>query len=182
MRLDITDAVGIAAGGNHSLAVTRTGAVYVWGYNIANQLGLGGMPEIRFKTGSQAPWVVPYPTRLADVSGVIAVAAGASHSLALLKDGTIRAWGENRWGQLGDGTTVNRPAPVAVTGVSNAVAIVATISTRLPVGRERRTSHVSPATEARSGRRSSLGSLSAASGMPLDSSAHCTASPNGCVA
>lgn len=123
--LDITDAVGIAAGGNHSLAVTRTGAVYVWGYNIANQLGLGGMPEIRFKTGSQAPWVVPYPTRLADVSGAIAVAAGASHSLALLKDGTIRAWGENRWGQLGDGTTVNRPAPVAVTGVSNAVAIVA---------------------------------------------------------
>jgi alpha-tubulin suppressor-like RCC1 family protein len=123
--LDIADAVGVAGGGNHTLAVTRSGAVYAWGYNIAGQLGLGGMPEIKFKTGSQAPWVVPYPMRVAGLSDVIAVAAGGSHSLALLKDGTVRAWGLNQRGQLGDGTTVNRNAPVAVTGVAGAIAIVA---------------------------------------------------------
>jgi alpha-tubulin suppressor-like RCC1 family protein len=123
--LDITDAVGVAGGGDHSLAVTRSGAVYAWGYNIAGQLGLGGMPDIKFWTGSQAPWVVPYPVRIAGLSDVVAVAAGGAHSLALLKDGTVRAWGENRWGQLGDGTTVRRNAPVAVTGVAGATAIVA---------------------------------------------------------
>jgi alpha-tubulin suppressor-like RCC1 family protein len=54
---------------------------------------------------------------------VIGVAAGLQHSLALLKDGTIRAWGVNRGGQLGDGTTIDRKTPVVVTGVRDAVAI-----------------------------------------------------------
>jgi alpha-tubulin suppressor-like RCC1 family protein len=123
--LDITDAVRVASGGDHTLAVNGAGAVYAWGYNILGQLGIGAMPDFNFKYGSQVPNVVPYPVRIPGLSGVIAVAAGGSHSLALLKDGTVRAWGQNRRGQLGDGTTVNRNTPVAVTGVAGAVAIVA---------------------------------------------------------
>ena len=123
--LEIADVTQVAAGGNHTLAVTRSGALYSWGYNIVGQLGIGGMPDIRFKTGSQAPHVVPYPTRSRELTGVVAVAAGGSHSLTLLKDGTVRAWGLNRRGQLGDGTTINRHAPVVVSGVTGAVAIVA---------------------------------------------------------
>jgi len=123
--LEIADALQVAGGSDHTLAVTRSGFVYSWGYNIAGQLGLGGMPDIKFKRGSQAPWVVPYPTRIRELSDAIAVAAGGSHSLVLLKDGTVRAWGSNRLGQLGDGTTTERKSPVVVSGVTNATAIVA---------------------------------------------------------
>ena len=54
------------------------------------------------------------------------MATGGSHSLALCDDGTVAAWGFNAYGQLGDGTTVNRNAPVAATTVS-------ALANRLPV-------------------------------------------------
>jgi alpha-tubulin suppressor-like RCC1 family protein len=48
------------------------------------------------------------------------------HSLALLKDGTVRVWGENKYGQIGDDSTVNRNTPTPVAGVRNVVSIAAT--------------------------------------------------------
>jgi alpha-tubulin suppressor-like RCC1 family protein len=51
--------------------------------------------------------------------------AGNQHSLALLKDGSVRAWGHNRYGQIGDGTSINRNTPTLVPGVRNVVAIAA---------------------------------------------------------
>ena len=57
------------------------------------------------------------------LSGVGAIAAGTYHSLALLTDGTVRAWGDNESGQLGDGTTTLRTTPVPVSGLSGVVAI-----------------------------------------------------------
>jgi alpha-tubulin suppressor-like RCC1 family protein len=123
--LGITDAVHIAAGDYHGLAVTRGGQVYVWGYNLYEQLGIE-MPIIQFKTHTPAAMqYLPFPLRVPGLSDVVAVAAGEQHSLALLKDGTIRAWGANKYGQVGDGTTTNRKTPVSVIGVRNAVAIAA---------------------------------------------------------
>ena len=69
---------------------------------------------------------MPYPVRIPGLTDVVAISAGDMHSLALLKDGTVRAWGENKYGQIGDGSTVNRNAPTPVTGVRNVVAIAAT--------------------------------------------------------
>jgi alpha-tubulin suppressor-like RCC1 family protein len=66
---------------------------------------------------------VPYPVRVPDLGDVVAVRAGNHHSLALLKDGTVRAWGLNKHGQIGDGTRTNRDRPLTVPGVRNAVAI-----------------------------------------------------------
>jgi alpha-tubulin suppressor-like RCC1 family protein len=124
--LGLTDVVGIAANGDHALAVTKGGVVHAWGYNIDNQLGIGEWPIIRYKTRSAQPTnYLPYPVRVPGLADVAAVAAGGQHSLALLKDGTVRGWGLNRWGQVGDGTVVNRNTPVAVTGVRNAVAVAA---------------------------------------------------------
>jgi alpha-tubulin suppressor-like RCC1 family protein len=123
--LGITDAIGIAAGDYHALAVTRGGQVFVWGYNLYDQLGIE-MPIIRFKTRSPAAMqFLPFPVRIPGLNDVVAVAGGSQHSLALLKDGTIRAWGTNRHGQVGDGTTITRKTPVPVVGVRNAVAIAA---------------------------------------------------------
>src|SRR5688572_18109583 len=57
------------------------------------------------------------------ISGVRQVSAGGLHSLALLDDGTVRAWGYNFKGQLGDGSTVTRLTPVAVTGLSGVIQV-----------------------------------------------------------
>jgi len=51
------------------------------------------------------------------------VAAGWAHSLAVRSDGTVWAWGDNWYGQLGDGTTTRRTTPVQVTGLSGVVAV-----------------------------------------------------------
>jgi alpha-tubulin suppressor-like RCC1 family protein len=123
--LNIADAIGIAAGDYHALAVTRSGQVYVWGYDLYDQLGIE-MPIIKFKTHTPAAMqYLPFPLRVPGLSDVVAVAGGSQHSLALLKDGTVRAWGTNKDGQVGDGTTISRKLPVPVVGVRNAVAIAA---------------------------------------------------------
>jgi alpha-tubulin suppressor-like RCC1 family protein len=59
------------------------------------------------------------------LTDVVAVAAGASHSLALRADGTVWAFGRNANGALGDGTTTDRTTPVPVVGLSGVVAIAA---------------------------------------------------------
>lgn len=54
---------------------------------------------------------------------VVSIAAGARHSLALLDDGTVRAWGFNLQGQLGDGTTTEQAQPITVVGLTDVIAI-----------------------------------------------------------
>lgn len=124
--LGLTDAVAVATRHDHALAVTRAGHVYAWGWGQDGQLGIGAMPIVNFTNHSpSALTFVPYPLRIPELTGVVAVACGVQHSLALLKDGTMRAWGSNRRGQLGDGTTITRRTPVAVQGIRSAVAIAA---------------------------------------------------------
>ena len=50
---------------------------------------------------------------------------GYAHTVALLSDGTVKTWGANDYGQLGDGTTTGRYTPVTVSGITNAVAVAA---------------------------------------------------------
>lgn len=110
----------------HVLALARDGGVYAWGRGDHGQLGIGPLPVIRFRTRTPAAMTyVPFPVPVTGLADVAAISAGSTHSLALLKDGTVRAWGENRWGQVGDGTTTKRDAPVPVPGVGKAVAIAA---------------------------------------------------------
>ena len=56
-------------------------------------------------------------------AGAIAVAAGPTHNLALMADGSVVAWGQNQRGKLGDGTTRDRPVPVGVRRLDRATAI-----------------------------------------------------------
>jgi alpha-tubulin suppressor-like RCC1 family protein len=56
---------------------------------------------------------------------VAQVAAGRAHTVALKSDGTVWAWGDNAYGQLGDGTTAQRAAPVQVSGLAGVTAIAA---------------------------------------------------------
>jgi alpha-tubulin suppressor-like RCC1 family protein len=70
----------------------------------------------------------PAPLPVTGLTDAVALAAGDNHTCALLADGAARCWGENLYGQLGDpstsGTTSN-PMPLAVTGITDAVALAA---------------------------------------------------------
>jgi hypothetical protein len=105
----------IAAGYDHSLALRSDGSVpvtvWAWGDNYEGQLGNGTT------TGSSVPIEVQ------GLTNAIAIAAGATHSLAVKSDGTVWAWGDNGDGQLGNGTTTNSTVPVEVQGLTNAIAI-----------------------------------------------------------
>jgi alpha-tubulin suppressor-like RCC1 family protein len=102
----LTDLVEVVAGGAHACARTAAGAVYCWGANAQGQLGDGSLSS----RASPAP--------VAGLgSGVVALAAGHEHSCAWLGAGEIRCWGENFYGQLGDGSTLDRPLPTPVASV-----------------------------------------------------------------
>ena len=102
--------VQVAAGYDHSLAVTSTGQLYAFGYNEDGQLG-------NVTSGDVNP--IPLPVGLPGQTGpVVQVAAGAYHSLALTSTGQLYAFGENYFGQLGNATNNGNfnpnPAPVLV--------------------------------------------------------------------
>ena len=100
--------VAVAAGAAHSLALCSDGTVAAWGYNGNGQLGTNST------TNSSVPAAVTTTGVLAGKT-VVAVAAGDYHNLALCSDGTVAAWGQNTYGQLGNNSTTNSSVPVAVT-------------------------------------------------------------------
>jgi alpha-tubulin suppressor-like RCC1 family protein len=110
--------LSIAAGDEHSLAIATDGSVWAWGANANGELGTGRATT----TGCMCSDV---PVRSAVPSGIVAIAGGGRHSLALRNDGTVWAWGENSFGQLGDGTLTERDTPVEVPGLSSVTAISA---------------------------------------------------------
>ncbi len=99
--------VAVAAGGTHNMALCSDGTVATWGVNSYGVLGDGGT------VSSPVPVAVNSRGALGGKS-VIAVAAGAFHSLALCSDGTLAAWGSNGNGRLGDNSTSDSHTPVAV--------------------------------------------------------------------
>ena len=104
----------ISAGWDHTCALTTTNAVYCWGENKDGEVGDGSRTD-RLKA-------VPV-SGLA--SGVAQVSAGNNQTCALLTGGTVKCWGNNAHGQLGDGTSARRTTPTTVTGLSGVAQISA---------------------------------------------------------
>ena len=126
----------IAAGDNHTCALTNAGGVKCWGSNTRGQLGNG--------TQTDRGAGLPVPVDVAGLSsGVQAIAAGDYHTCALVSSGKgsaaqptttdkpgtegfgVKCWGGNAHGQLGDGTQTVRTTPVDVVGLSSGVYAIA---------------------------------------------------------
>ena len=90
----LSGVTAISAGAEQDLALLEDGTVMAWGQNALGELG-DGTTETRF-----------VPVAVSGLSSVTAISAGqAGFSLALVSDGTVKAWGYNYYGQLGNGTT-----------------------------------------------------------------------------
>jgi hypothetical protein len=101
----------ISAAGNHSCALLSTGGIKCWGKNNHGQLGDGTT------TNSNTPVEVSGLS-----SGAIAISSTYFHTCSLMSSGGVKCWGQNDYGQLGDGTTTDRNIPVNVSGLSSGVS------------------------------------------------------------
>lgn len=108
----------ISAGLEFTCAVTTAGAVKCWGNNGSGQLGTGTT------TNSNVPVDVSGLT-----TGVANISAGGndntfSHSCAVITSGTVKCWGINGSGQLGNGTTTPSLTAVDVSGISSGASLI----------------------------------------------------------
>jgi Regulator of chromosome condensation (RCC1) repeat len=110
----LKEVTAIAAGRFYSLALLKNGTVMAWGNNELGQLGDGQ---------HGGAYATDVPVEVEALTEVTAIAAGSQHSLALLKNGTVMAWGNNQSGQLGEGNIIFSDVPVEVEGLTEVTAI-----------------------------------------------------------
>jgi alpha-tubulin suppressor-like RCC1 family protein len=110
---ELNNPTAISAGYFQNCALLPAGTVQCWGINSAGVLG--------------SPTSVSRSKVPLDVSGVTnaaAIATGEAVSCAALTDGTVKCWGDNHYGSLGNGSTVSfSSVPVTVNGITDAVMV-----------------------------------------------------------
>jgi len=94
--------VHVAAGRDASYAVSSDGSVWAWGSDALGEIGDGPGTATRQLT----------PVKIPGLSGVVELGVGRNHVLARTSSGKVYAWGDNKYGQVGDGTLSRRFAPV----------------------------------------------------------------------
>jgi alpha-tubulin suppressor-like RCC1 family protein len=104
----------IVAGAYHNCALLSSGGVKCWGDNPFGQLGDGTTIT------STTPKTISTLT-----AGVTQLAAGDMHTCALLSTGGVKCWGDNYFGQIGDGTGENRTTPTALSTLTSGVTQIA---------------------------------------------------------
>lgn len=96
----------VARGNGHTCAIATDGMTYCWGYNGYGQLGIGGSPSLQDYSTS--------PRAVAGAHSFASITAGSTFTCGRRTDGVALCWGQNHKGQVGDGTTIDRSAPVYV--------------------------------------------------------------------
>ena len=101
---DGRSAQAVGLGGYHTCAILDDDSLKCWGSNGSGRLG----------DGSGLSSSTPVAVNLGDGRTAEAVGLGNYHTCAILDDDSLKCWGSNGSGRLGDGTTTNRSTPVAV--------------------------------------------------------------------
>lgn len=117
---NVSGIIEISAGFRHNLFLKSDGTVWSVGYNDYGQLGDGTS-----YSGSGPSNIKYSAVQVLGLTGIIAVSGGGDHSLFLKNNGTVWSVGQNYYGQLGDGTIVNKSTPVQVVGLTDVVEISA---------------------------------------------------------
>ncbi|RWS07496.1 putative E3 ubiquitin-protein ligase HERC4-like isoform X2 [Dinothrombium tinctorium] len=102
--------IQIACGGNHCLALSKTGVLHAWGSNIFGQIGISSR-EVNVYMPSVITSIRWVP--------IAYITAGGFHSVALSVTGVIYIWGKNEFGQLGLGDTTNRYSPCTINSLKD---------------------------------------------------------------
>jgi alpha-tubulin suppressor-like RCC1 family protein len=95
----------IAAAGLHTCAITGAGVAYCWGHNADGETGIGLTDGVTYT-----------PTAVQTALRFTSISAAYGETCGLIADGHAFCWGDNGYGQLGDGSTTVRTAPSAVSG------------------------------------------------------------------
>ncbi|UTX51066.1 hypothetical protein KI440_02565 [Candidatus Saccharibacteria bacterium TM7i] len=98
----------LVAGSSHTCALTSDNKVYCWGYNAYGQAGGSSISTNRVTPVAVFQGAIPSGVAIRQIT------AGGHNTCALASDNRAYCWGQNTSGQLGDGTTVNKFSPVAV--------------------------------------------------------------------
>jgi hypothetical protein len=119
--------LSLAFGQNTSAALADDGTIWMWGNGGSGQLGQGEADSDTLNEDDAST-----PLQVAGITDAVAVTRGYNQTLVLHQDGTVSAFGTNRYGQLGDGTTEDRDVPVKA-NVSNIIQIASGASFSLAV-------------------------------------------------
>lgn len=104
----------ISAGGEHTCVLTTQGGILCWGQNGNGQLGNGSNVTS------------PIPVEVSSMSsGANALSTGGNHTCVLTVPDSVKCWGANSFGQLGNGSTVDSNVPVEVSGINSGVSAIA---------------------------------------------------------
>eukprot|EP00245_Coleochaete_scutata_P012098 TRINITY_DN4638_c0_g1_i1.p1 TRINITY_DN4638_c0_g1~~TRINITY_DN4638_c0_g1_i1.p1 ORF type:complete len:425 (+),score=61.67 TRINITY_DN4638_c0_g1_i1:61-1275(+) len=101
----------VACGWRHTIAATASGKVYTVGWSKYGQLGHGDNND----------HLVPHAVESLKNMTAAQIAGGWRHSVALMSDGVLYAWGWNKFGQLGVCNNEDQNAPHAVASIPEAV-------------------------------------------------------------
>ena len=140
----LSNVVKIIAGASHNVAIESDSTAWIWGSNQNNQInGTSTDKLFPISTGANivdiavgnsytsklfkdsTVRIVSNGTKFMNVSGIIFLGSGYNHTFMIKSDNTIWAWGNNQYGQLGDGTTISQGSitAVQVTGLTNIISI-----------------------------------------------------------
>ena len=110
---NINNAIDIATGSNYTIILLNDGTVKGWGQNGSGQLGTGNT-TIQYQ-----------PILALNITNAISISAhtDGSHTLVLLNDGTIKSFGLNNYGQLGNGNDITQNTAVSVSNINNAIVV-----------------------------------------------------------
>ncbi|HBF88775.1 MAG TPA: hypothetical protein DDX39_09050 [Bacteroidales bacterium] len=105
----LSDVIAIESGWAHAIVLQKNGTVKTWGLNYNGQLGYGSSGTM---DNNNIPKTVP------GLNNITNIACGANHTLAMSADGSLIAWGDNTYYQLGDGTSIQHDIPEVVGSIS----------------------------------------------------------------